>query len=143
MVMIEDVKNGLVLVQKRRLSWKGISFPGGHIEPGESFYSSAIREVKEETGLNIKNLSPCGTVDWFNTDTGERYIVFLYKTCDFSGETITETEEGEVFWVKKDELRSLECSVHFDKYLDIFLDDRLSEAFACHNSEHEDELHFE
>ena len=47
MVMIEDKKSGKVLVQERIKSWRGVSFPGGHIEPGESFVDSAVREVKK------------------------------------------------------------------------------------------------
>ncbi|WP_217958420.1 NUDIX domain-containing protein [Acutalibacter muris] len=39
-----------VLVQDRIApKWSGITFPGGHIEPGESFADAVIREVWEET----------------------------------------------------------------------------------------------
>ncbi|MDD4494287.1 MAG: NUDIX domain-containing protein [Eubacteriales bacterium] len=48
MVMIQDKHTGKVLVQNRVKSWKGLSFPGGHVENGESFYDCAVREVKEE-----------------------------------------------------------------------------------------------
>ena len=41
MVMVYDEK-GRALVQERRLRWKGLSFPGGHVEPNESFMASAI-----------------------------------------------------------------------------------------------------
>ena len=51
MVMVTDETTGRVLVQERVKSWKGLSFPGGHVEPGESFVDSAVREIKEETGL--------------------------------------------------------------------------------------------
>lgn len=33
--------------------WPGLTFPGGHVEAHESFNDSVIREVKEETGLDI------------------------------------------------------------------------------------------
>lgn len=53
MVMIQDKSTGKVVVQDRIKSWCGIAFPGGHSENGESIYDSAIREIKEETGLDI------------------------------------------------------------------------------------------
>ena len=52
MVMIENPATNEVLVQHRRLYRTGISFPGGHVEDGESFVDSAVREVQEETGVD-------------------------------------------------------------------------------------------
>ena len=50
-----------VLVQDRKNpNWPGITFPGGHVEQGESFVDSVIREVKEETGLDVTDLRLCG-----------------------------------------------------------------------------------
>lgn len=52
------IKEGKVLMSKRKGSHgEGeYQFPGGHLEPGESFEQCAIREVKEETGLEISNV---------------------------------------------------------------------------------------
>lgn len=50
MVMVQHPETGMVLVQNRIKSWQGIAFPGGHAEPGESIYDSAVREIREETG---------------------------------------------------------------------------------------------
>ena len=45
-----------ILVQDRvNKNWPGLTFPGGHVEEGESFTESVIREVYEETGLKIEN----------------------------------------------------------------------------------------
>lgn len=54
--MIYDEKNNKVLVQDRIKSWKGITFPGGHIEYGEGIVESTIREIKEETGLIFRGI---------------------------------------------------------------------------------------
>ena len=78
MCMITD-GNGNVLVQDRlNPDWPGITFPGGHVEPEESFTQSVIREVYEETGLTIEDPVLCGTKQ-FQTKTDARYVVFFYK----------------------------------------------------------------
>ena len=135
MVMVKDESTGKVLVQERVKSWKGISFPGGHGEPGESFVDSAIREVKEETGLDIRNLQSCGVIHWSHNRSFNRYIVFLYKTTDFSGELLPETEEGRVFWATPEEIKSMNLSSNFAHYLPMFLDGNRNEAFGSWNED--------
>lgn len=133
MVMVQNPDTKEVLVQERVKYWCGISFPGGHLENNESFYDSAIREVKEETGLDIKNLTPCGLVHWFNNETEDRYFVHLYKTSDYSGELLESTDEGRVFWTDIESLYSMHLAPNFKEYLQVFLDDNLSEAFCSWN----------
>lgn len=130
MVMVRDKASGKVLVQQRVKSWQGLSFPGGHVEEGESFVDSAIREIKEETGLEIRNLQPCGVIHWVHRERKNRYIVFLYKTEDFSGELLQETEEGKVFWILPEELAMQNLSSNFGSYLPMFLTDGFSEAYG-------------
>lgn len=103
-VMIQNSESGEVLVQNRKRKYPGWSFPGGHVERGESFYDCAVREVKEETGLDVKNLKYCGIVHWVNRENDERYLCFMYKAMEFDGELIAETDEGEQFWLNVDEL---------------------------------------
>ena len=120
--------NGNILVEDRLdPSWPGLCFPGGHVEPGESFVDAVIREVREETGLTIKNPRLCGTKQ-FQTQAGERYVVFFYKTDQFSGE-LKSSHEGKVFWVPRD---TLDQYVLCDDFLDmirVFEEDDLSEFY--------------
>ena len=119
---------GNILVQERiDPNWSGICFPGGHVEPGESFVESVIREVWEETGLTIKNPILCGTKQ-FQTGKGERYVVFFYKTNRFSG-TLRSSDEGKVFWIPRSELRSYRMVEDFEDMVKVFESDTLSEFY--------------
>lgn len=134
MVMVQDPQTGRVLVQERVKNWCGIAFPGGHVEDGESIYDSAVREIKEETGLKVDNLIPRGFMFWFNNQTGDRYFTYFYVTTDFSGELIDETEEGKVFWADYDELRQMKLAPNMANYLPI-IEGRYSEGFSSWNND--------
>ena len=119
---------GNILVQDRQAQdWPGICFPGGHVEPGESFVESVIREVREETGLTIENPILCGTKQ-FQTDKGERYVVLFYKTNRFSGE-LRSSDEGQVFWIPRETLSNYRLSVDFEDMVHIMEDANLSEFY--------------
>lgn len=121
MCMIYD-GDGNVLVQERvGTGWDGIAFPGGHVEEGESFTESVIREVYEETGLTIKNPILCGVKHWAAKNNA-RYIVFLYRCGEYSG-TVRSSDEGEVFWIKRSELDSYKLPPSFREMADIMESD--------------------
>lgn len=125
---------GRVLVENRtNPDWPGITFPGGHVEKGESFTDAVIREVYEETGLKISFPRLCGIKDW-TEDDGSRYMVLFYKTDKFSGELVS-SDEGEVFWTELSELKSLDLAEGMDKQLEVFLNDDLSEDFFYKENE--------
>ena len=119
---------GNILVQDRLdPSWPGLCFPGGHVEPGESFVDSVIREVWEETGLTIESPKLCGTKQ-FQTGKGERYVVFFYKTDKFSGE-LKSSDEGNVFWIPRNTLDQYTLCDDFLDMVKVFENDDLSEFY--------------
>jgi 8-oxo-dGTP diphosphatase len=103
-IMIQNPKTNEVVIQNRKKKYPGWSFPGGHVENGESVYDCAVRETKEETGLDVSNLNSCGILHWINRETDERYICFMYKTTDYSGDLTSNNDEGEYFWIGLSEL---------------------------------------
>ena len=73
--------------------WIGV---GGHVEENETIDQAAVREIKEETGLDVHSLSCCGEVLFINDDYQE--MMYVYEITDFSGELI-ECDEGELRWI--------------------------------------------
>jgi 8-oxo-dGTP diphosphatase len=138
MVMIENPATGEVLVQDRVKSWKGYAFPGGHVEDGESLYDCAVREVLEETGLTVRGLQSCGLVHWFHRATGDRMIIFLYKTTAFEGQLI-QCDEGKNAWMSIAALRAAldsgKQTNSFPVYQPLFFGDQYSEAFCAWNDD--------
>lgn len=123
------VQNGTkVLVQKRNdPNWPGYVFPGGHVEPCESFTDAVIREVWEETGITIAHPQLCG-LKQFWTAEGYRYIVFLYCTADWSGE-LRSSAEGEALWMTLDALTNAPKPRGFADMIPVFLSDTTEELF--------------
>jgi len=127
MCMVTD-GNGNVLVQDRlNPDWPGITFPGGHVEPDESFTLSVIREVQEETGLTIENPVLCG-VKQFQTRSDARYVVFFYKADKYHG-TLQSSNEGKVFWLPRGELAKQKLAPDMMEMVQVMESDDLSEFY--------------
>ncbi len=90
-------------------------------------HDSVVREINEETGLEISNLKQCGIKDWIQPD-GSRYIVLLYKTSTFSGE-LKSSCEGKVYWIDIDKLPELNPIWNAEEILKITYDEEFSELF--------------
>lgn len=123
-------KDNLYLLQDRvKKDWKGYTLPGGHVEPGESIVDAVVREMKEETGLTVKNPRLCGVKQFpIKTDEQEdgRYMVFLFEADMFEGEIVS-SEEGQMHWIKKEELKHVNLVNDFEELLEVMLDETLSE----------------
>ena len=131
--MLTDT-NGNILVEDRKdPDWPGICFPGGHVEPGESFTEAAVREMQEETGLTVLDPRLCG-VKQFQTENGARYVVFFYKATQWTG-TIQSSDEGEVFWISRNKLSHYRLVDDFDDMVKVMEEDALNEFYYYKNSD--------
>jgi 8-oxo-dGTP diphosphatase len=132
MCMIEKPGTGqVVALDKVGSNWDGLTFPGGHVEPGESLCASVVREVWEETGLTVHNPRLCGVVHWYKRDTGGRFLVFLYRANAYEGVLHGGTREGRVFWMNLEEMmRHPGLSDGMRDYFNVFLRPEVSEAYA-------------
>ena len=121
--LIQD-GNRILLQNRVKEDWKGYTFPGGHVEPGESFVDAVIREMKEETGLIITNPRLVG-VKQFPIENG-RYIVLLFKATEFEG-TVISSDEGEMEWIDIDDLSKVNVVNDFHDLLKVLNDPDLNE----------------
>lgn len=126
MCMITDGDQVLV-IDRQKPDWPGVTFPGGHVEKGESFVDAVIREVFEETGLTVENPVLCGTKQ-FQEDEDTRYVVLFYKANRFSG-ALKSSDEGKVFWINRKDLPQYPLSLDMLAMVQVMEDEHLSEFY--------------
>ncbi|MBQ9657744.1 MAG: NUDIX domain-containing protein [Clostridia bacterium] len=111
---------GEILVQKRSMQKK--KFPGlwdmacaGHVEAGESAKMGAIREAKEELGIDVSENEMQFMFEYIEDDAWEIGQVFFFKLDKEAKEmTLQEEEVEEVKWVSFEEFKNL---LYSDKWV--------------------------
>ncbi len=102
-IILENTAGEILL--QHRADFKTWGLPGGNAEPGESIETAAIREVKEETGLTIKSLTPFAFAS--NPETEQvtfpnghqcHFFVLNFFCTDFEGELKNDEESLALQW---------------------------------------------
>ncbi len=145
--LVDEKQNATLMLHRvkkdndyHRGKWNGL---GGKFEPGESPEECAIREIKEECGLTIKNLNMKGFITFPLFDGNEDWYVFLFTTTEFEGDLII-SNEGDLAWIPNDKLLEINLwpgDKHFIPWL--FEEKFFSAKFNYKNGEFLDyEVHF-
>ncbi|MCR4929156.1 MAG: 8-oxo-dGTP diphosphatase [Lachnospiraceae bacterium] len=121
--LIQD-GNRILLQNRIKEDWKGYTLPGGHVEPGESFVDAVVREMKEETGLDLISARLVG-IKQFPIENG-RYIVLLFKSDNFSGDVIS-SEEGEMEWIDLNDIENINAVADFTELMKVFNNPNINE----------------
>lgn len=90
--------------RKGRLEWV---FPKGHLEKGESAEQTAVREVREETGLQARVVAPLGEIDyWFLAGNRRVHKTVRHFVLEAVGGALSsaDAEVTEVAWFPLEQL---------------------------------------
>jgi 8-oxo-dGTP pyrophosphatase MutT (NUDIX family) len=96
--------------------------PAGKAEPGENMAQALMREVREETGIDLvqSQLTQVGSYFVQHETSQFEWHVFSVQLKDFPQITISPSEHSEFRWVTLDEARTLPAIHDLDSTLDVF-----------------------
>lgn len=97
MCLIQDGQGRVLLQERTKHDWPGLTLPGGHVEKGENLLQAVKREIKEETGLVVLKPRLMGIMEFKTLKGQDNYLTFLYKATSFTGK-VTDSAEGKLGW---------------------------------------------
>lgn len=120
--VIVEKDNGIVLIKRGHEPFKDTwAFPAGFVEKGELVEEAAVREVKEETGLNVKLNGVVGV--WSDSKRDPRgdviSICFMAKALDGKVKGGDDAKEAKVFSVE--EVKKLKLAFDLNEMFDAYL----------------------
>ncbi|NDU76086.1 NUDIX domain-containing protein [Actinomadura sp. DSM 109109] len=105
--IVRDAEGRLLLVRRGHPPGEGLwSVPGGRVEPGEDDPAAVARELREETGLDVRPGALAGTVERPGPG-GVVYEIHDYTATVTGGTLRAGDDASDVRWVPPDELDGL------------------------------------
>ncbi|MBO9128150.1 8-oxo-dGTP diphosphatase [Bacillus sp. 165] len=135
MCMIQKGDQVLLINRPDEKGFPGYIAPGGKVEFPESLSEGAIREVFEETGLQVKHLTYKGLDEYVSMEENIRYMVFNYLATEFEGELLHNPPEGELEWVPKNEIKEYPMQEWFKRRFPLFFQEGTFEIQTVGDSE--------
>ena len=103
----------------RPLTW---DLPGGEVEFGEDLMESIKREIQEEVGFSVDNLTLLDCLGWVNPK-GEYWVgVGYYGTVPQDTQVTLSFEHCEFAWISKEEFLTRESTTRIKRYLEKLLE---------------------
>ncbi len=108
--IVRDEEGRLLLIRRGHAPSAGLwSLPGGRVEPGESAEDATVREVAEETGLEVDIIRETGAID-IPTGTGDVYAVRDFDCRVLGGTLVAGDDADEACWVSIADLPAMNTS---------------------------------
>jgi ADP-ribose pyrophosphatase YjhB (NUDIX family) len=111
------IRDGKVLIVRRARPPAGglYTLPGGGVEPGETLFEAVIREVREETALEVEPVGIAGYREAIGRDAGGRverhYVILPFAARWLAGEPVLNEELSEAMWLDPPDIAGLETTV--------------------------------
>jgi ADP-ribose pyrophosphatase YjhB (NUDIX family) len=114
-VSIAVFREGRVLLATRtKPPFAGVfTLPGGHVEAGESLEAAALRELREEVGVEARVIAfnkPVEVIAPENEGIGRHYVILSFVGAWLQGEGTSGPEAGEILWADREQLAQLTTS---------------------------------
>ena len=120
-VLIADEKKGILLIKRKTEPFKGrYALPGGMVEYGETVEKAAVREVKEETGLDVELEGLLGVYSDADRDPRGHTVSIVFFATPKKGKMTGSNETEDVGYKTLKEIENLELAFDHETIIEDF-----------------------
>lgn len=108
--VILNSENKVLICESNKWNQKFV-IPGGHIEAGEKMEETLVREVKEETGLDVYDIKILGITEsiYSKSFQNQKHFIFVDFICRSDSDQVILNEEADSYqWIELSEIEDYE-----------------------------------